>query len=60
MGSKEPIGGPEAVCHSHDPRRSIFNVALGHQEISVARDKILFNMAEASGNIWMMRRMQDE
>jgi len=29
------------------------NVGRGSLEISVARDKIVFNMAESVGNIWM-------
>jgi len=60
LESKHPVGDPEAFFHSHDPRLSIFNAALSHQEISVARDKILFNMAEVSGKIWMMRCIPGE
>ncbi len=52
--TKRPVGEPLAAYHSHDPRRSIFNVDLGSQEISVARDKIVFNMATVTGNAWMM------
>ena len=52
--TKRPVGEPLAIYHSHDPRRSIFNVDLGVQEISVARDEIVFNMATVTGNVWMM------
>ena len=33
----------------------MMNIAGGTPKISVARDKIVFNMSERSGNIGMMR-----
>ncbi len=56
--TKQPLGEPFSLYHSHDPSLSIFNVDLGPQEISVARDKIIFNMAEITGNVWMLEPVE--
>jgi len=31
------------------------NIGWGELQISVARDKIVFNMSERTGNIWMAK-----
>ena len=41
------------IYHFHEARRSMLNAGYGQLEISVARDKIVFNQAELTGNIWM-------
>lgn len=41
------------IYHLHQARRSMANVGYGPLEISVARDKIVFNMAELTGNLSM-------
>jgi eukaryotic-like serine/threonine-protein kinase len=51
--TKKPVGVPEAVQHLHSTRRSLSGVSIPFQEISVARDKIVFPMIERTGNIWM-------
>jgi eukaryotic-like serine/threonine-protein kinase len=51
--TKRPIGAPFAIYHVHQARRSMANVGYGPLEISVARDKIVFNMTELTGNIWI-------
>ena len=51
--SKEPLDAPAAVYHSHSSRLSLMNLSLPTLEISIARDKIVFNMAERIGNIWL-------
>ena len=51
--SKHPVGGAVPVFHAHEARRSMLNVQMGALEISVARDRIVFNMQERAGNIWM-------
>ena len=50
--TKEPVGEPFGVYHSHSARRALGNVS-GAQRIwvSVARDKMVFSMGELSGNI---------
>ncbi len=52
--SKQPSGTPIPVFHAHEARRSLLNIQAGVVEMSVAQDKIVFNMSEQSGNIWMM------
>jgi eukaryotic-like serine/threonine-protein kinase len=51
--TKRPIGAPFVIYHVHLARRSMANVGHGPLEISVPRDKIVFNMADLTGNIWM-------
>ena len=52
--SKQPRGDPLEVYHSHDVRLSMSNVGSIWLEIDVARDKLVFGMAELTGNIWML------
>ncbi len=52
--TKHPLGPPFPVYHSHKARQSLTNVGLFPLDISVARDRIVFNMGERIGNIWMM------
>jgi Tol biopolymer transport system component len=51
--SRKPAGAPLAVFHSHGARLSINNANSISQELSVARDKIVLNLGEITGNIWM-------
>jgi Tol biopolymer transport system component len=51
--SRKPAGAPLAVFHSHGARLSVRNANLNSQELSVARDKIVLNLGEITGNIWM-------
>src|SRR5262249_17481492 len=53
--SKRPLGPAIPIYHAHEARRSMMNVGSGPLEISVARDKIVFNMSEQTGNIWMLQ-----
>lgn len=50
--TKRPAGKPQAVFHSHGARQSMRNANLSSQGVSVARDKIVFNQGEVTGNIW--------
>ena len=52
--SKHPLGAAIPVFHAHEARRSLLDIQAGNLEISVARDKIVVNMNERSGNVWMM------
>ena len=52
---KHPVGEAIPVFHAHESRRSLSNVGPGDLGISVARDKIVFNMSERTGNLWMTR-----
>jgi hypothetical protein len=42
-----------AVFYSHGARLSIENANGVSQELSVARDKIVLNLGEITGNVWM-------
>ena len=50
--TKRPEGAPFAVKHFHSARVSPAHVAGGRRRIDTARDKIVFTMAERTGNIW--------
>jgi Tol biopolymer transport system component len=52
-GTKQPIGTPLSIQHFHSRGLSWRNLYLGAPDIAVARDRILFNLGEHSGNIWM-------
>ncbi len=47
------VGSPFAVQHYHSARRSPSYVRYGRVANGVAKDKIVFTMAERTGNIWM-------
>jgi Tol biopolymer transport system component len=45
--TKRPVGAPFAVFHSHNARVSL------EGSLAIGPDKMLFDMAEHTGNIWM-------
>ena len=49
--TKRPVGSPFPVFHAHSARISLAN--QGEVYLSIGHDKMLFNMAERTGNIWM-------
>jgi Tol biopolymer transport system component/DNA-binding winged helix-turn-helix (wHTH) protein len=53
--SKHPLGPAFPIHHFHSTWRSISNVPIGWLGVSVARDRIVFNQGELTGNIWMAR-----
>jgi Tol biopolymer transport system component/predicted Ser/Thr protein kinase len=54
--TRQPAGPAFPVYHAHSARRSLQRLALGGLELSVARDKIAFNLVERTGNIWLAQR----
>jgi len=54
--SKHAIGPAFNVHHFHTSRRSLANVGLGPLETSVARNAIVFNLGEVTGNVWRLSR----
>ena len=48
-----PRGEPVAVFHLHGTRIGIRNTNLVSADMGVARDKIVFNQGELTGNIWL-------
>jgi len=51
--TKRPAGPPLSIQHFHTKGLSWRNLYLGAPGLAVARDKIVFNLGEHSGNIWM-------
>ena len=51
--TKRPVGSAFPVYHSHGARRSLLNTGILPLELGVARDKLVFNLSEVTGNIWM-------
>lgn len=49
--TKKPVGEPKVVMHFHSGRTSAGTVYA--PELSVAEDKLVFNLREGSGNIWL-------
>jgi serine/threonine protein kinase len=52
---KHPTGHAIPVFHAHEARRSMATVGIGDLGLSVARDKVVFNLSERTGNIWTVR-----
>jgi serine/threonine protein kinase/Tol biopolymer transport system component len=52
---KRPTGAALAIQHFHGKGLSSRNLYLGAPGIAVARDKMVFNLGEHTGNIWMTR-----
>jgi len=52
--SKKPVGDPMAIYHFH--RAGLLMPRFGPEPlgIAVAHDKIVFNLRESTGNIWMI------
>ena len=51
--TKRPAGTPLSIQHFHSRGLSWKNLHLGAPTIVVARDRIVFNLGEQTGNIWM-------
>jgi Tol biopolymer transport system component len=51
--TKRPSGAPVSIQHFHSRGLSWKNLHLGAPTIAVARDRIVFNLGEHTGNIWM-------
>ena len=51
--TRQPAGPPVNVLHFHSRGLSWKNLYLGAPDLAVARDRILLNLGEHTGNIWM-------
>ena len=51
--TKTPNGKAVAVFHAHGSRQSLRNANQISRTMSVARDRVVFNQGEITGNIWM-------
>jgi hypothetical protein len=52
--TRQPIGGPLCIQHFHNRGLSYRNLYLGPPGIAVGRDRLVFNLGEHTGNVWMM------
>jgi serine/threonine protein kinase len=57
--TKRPNGEPLNVQHFHSRGLSWKNLYLGAPDIAVAPDKIVFNLGEHTGNIWMSGSLRE-
>ena len=53
--TKRPLGEPFDVYHSHSARRSLTNAGIRFLEISLSRNRMVFNLGETIGNLWMAK-----
>lgn len=53
--TKRPAGSPVAVQHFHSSRLSMSHLSLQSLGLSVARDRLVFNLLELTGNIWVLQ-----
>ena len=51
--TKRPIGEPFSVAHFHSTRLSMMSLGTALLEVDVAQDKLVFNLGELTGNIWL-------
>ncbi len=49
--TRKPLGDPKPVIHFHSGRSSLGSVY--GLDLAVAEDKLVFNVGESSGNIWL-------
>ena len=54
--TKRPVDTPFPIYHFHDSRLAMDNVGTNSLEIGIARDKIVMDLGELTGNIWSLRR----
>jgi Tol biopolymer transport system component len=50
--TRRPVGAPQAVHHFHDARRHAR--VTGGPITAVGRDRVVFSLADVTGNIWMI------
>ena len=51
--SRRPAGPPLNIQHFHSRGLSWRNLYLGAPDLAVVRDRIVFNLGEHTGNVWM-------
>ena len=53
--TKRQVGEPQPVQYFHDTRLSLKNITSTWCNLSVGRDKIVYELGERTGRIWMTR-----
>jgi serine/threonine protein kinase/Tol biopolymer transport system component len=54
--TKKPLGEPTGVFHAHTRRRSLTGVPEWGFDLAVTGDRLIFNMVERRGNLWVADR----
>jgi Tol biopolymer transport system component len=55
QSTKQPEGDPFPIFHFHGTRLSPGNVKFNQFRLSASVDKLVFNLGELTGNIWMTK-----
>ncbi|HYM09591.1 MAG TPA: hypothetical protein VEU62_02600, partial [Bryobacterales bacterium] len=53
--TKHPAGPPLPIQHFHTATRSMIHLTTNWLGLSAARDMLVFNLGEMSGNVWMAK-----
>jgi serine/threonine protein kinase len=53
--TKHPLGTPLPIQHFHAATRSMMHLTTNWLGISVAPDKLFFNVGDLTGNVWLAR-----
>jgi len=53
--TKHPVGAPFAMQHFHAATRSMAHLTTNWLGLSLAADKMVFNVGDITGNIWLAR-----
>ena len=54
--TKRPLGGPSPIQHFHQTRLSMMSLPLPWSSVGISTDRLVFPLAETTGNIWMTYR----
>lgn len=58
--SKRPVGSAFSVYHFHQIRLSLTNSDINSPPYLLSRDRVVFNLGELTGNIWMTTLKSDK
>jgi eukaryotic-like serine/threonine-protein kinase len=58
--TKHPVGEPLGIQHFHSRGLSWKNLYLGAPDVAVAPDRIVFNLGEHTGNIWLTQLAREK
>jgi len=50
--TRQPSGEPIAIAHAHDTEKKMVTMMRSMWTLTVGADRLVFNAAEASGNVY--------
>ena len=53
--TKRPAGAPFAMLHFHAATQSMMHLTTNWLGLSVAADKLVFNVGDVTGNVWLAK-----